>query len=214
MPNSTKQHYRKYLNSLLFLTGLTFATTWLPFLRGLMDGDSYFWGTSLFGRSFSGSGISGDFFYVLLNLIVGLLLLYSFYWMGKRIIFYSLLVVWYGSMIANTFYESFFGGGYFFNGDTLNVHLDLSYVILPLMLLMGILVIRVIQADRKLVLRSEWTRRNTIWALALLTPVIIQAYLFQEGEPHGVTDKIGVILALLQVLLVSIPLRAYKFRSE
>lgn len=214
MSTNVKKYKRKYLNVLLIITGISLATTWLPFLRGLMDGETYIWGTSLFGMTFSGSGISGDFYYVTLNLMAGLLLLYAFYWITNRIIFYSLLILWYGIMIANTFYEAIWGEGFFFNGDTLNVHVDLSYFILPVMLLFAILVTKVIRTDRKFTLRPEWTRRNTNWTVALLVPLFVQAYLFREGEPHGLTDKIGVVIALLQVILVSIPFRAYKFRPE
>jgi hypothetical protein len=211
MSVNVKRYNRKYLNLLLIITGLSMATTWLPFLRGLMDGETYTWGTSLFGMTFSGRGTSGDYYYVVLNLILCLLLLYSFYWLSRRITFYSLLILWYGVMIANVFYEAFWGEGFYFNGDTMNIHLDLSYIILPVMILIGILVLKVIRADRKHNMYPEWTRRNTIWAVALLLPLFIQAYLLREGEPHGLTDKIGVVLALLQVILISLPFRAYKF---
>jgi hypothetical protein len=214
MATNFMKYNRKNLNLLLIITGISLATTWLPFLRGMMDGETYTWGTSLFGVVFSGRGTSGDYYYVVLNLVFCLLLLYAFYWISRRVIFYSLLILWHGVMIANIFYEAFWGEGFVFNGDTMNIHINLSYIILPVMMLIGCLIVRVIRTDLKFTMHPEWTRRNTNWAMVLLLPLFVQAYLFREGEPHGLTDKIGVVIALLQVLFVTMPFRAYKFKPE
>jgi hypothetical protein len=214
MATNFMKYNRKNLNLLLIITGISLATTWLPFLRGMMDGETYTWGTSLFGFVFSGRGTSGDYYYVVLNLVFCLLLLYAFYWISRRVIFYSLLILWHGVMIANIFYEAFWGEGFVFNGDTMNIHINLSYIILPVMMLIGFLIVRVIRTDLKFTMHPEWTRRNTNWAMVLLLPLFVQAYLFREGEPHGLTDKIGVVIALLQVLFVTMPFKAYKFKPE
>jgi len=202
--------FKKRINLLLFLTGLTFATTWLPLVRGLMDGETYSWGTSLFGVSISGSGIGGDFYYIVINTLLGLFLMISFYWVRQRLLLYTLLIVWYGSMIANAFYEVFAGEGYYFHGDTLGIHLNLSYVILPFMVLLGVLVVLVIARDRRVYFVARWTKKNTIWLFLLLMPLPAQYMLLSTGEPHGSTDQVGVILALLQILLISRPLKAYE----
>lgn len=207
----TKKNHRvfKRLNLLLILTSLTFATSWLPFIRGIADGESYLWGTSLFGNSFYGKGMSGDFYYVVINVIICLVLMYSFYWIKNRIVFYTLLVVWYGSMIANSFYEVFAGDGYMFHGDTLNVHLDLSFIIIPIMILMGALVVKVILKDLKHSFIAKGTKKNKFWAILLLAPIPVQVVLFYMGEPHGISDKIGVIIALLQVVLAWTAFKGY-----
>jgi len=205
---NSRRRFRTY-NRLLFITGLTYATTWLPFLRGLMDGESYTWGTTLFGHVFSGSGTQGDFYFVVLNAFLGLWLLLSFYWSRWRMVFYGLLVLWNGSMIANAFYEVFFGQGYTFQGDTLGVNVDLSYVILPLMLGIGYLTGVVIKKDARYPFKARWTWKNTYWLLGLLLPLPVQYFLLHGGEPHGLTDQIGVIIALLQVFLLSWAFRAY-----
>lgn len=204
----------KRLNLLLILTSLTFATSWLPFIRGIADGESYQWGTNFFGKVFYGKGIGGDFYYVALNVFICLLLLYSFYWIKNRIVFYTLLVVWYGSMIGNSFYEVFLGDGYMFHGDTLNVHLDLSFIIIPFMIVMGALVVKVILEDRKYSFITKGTKKNKFWAILLLTPIPIQVVLFAMGEPHGITDKIGVIIALLQVALVWTAFKGYDIKEQ
>jgi hypothetical protein len=211
--DNKNQFYRK-LNLLLILTSLTFATSWLPFIRGISDGVSYQWGTSLFGEFFYGNGIGGDFYYVVVNVLIFLALMYTFYWIKNRTIFYLLLLVWYGSMIANSFYEVFLGEGYMFHGDTMNIHLDLSYAILPLMIMLGVFVLHVVFEDRKHSFTAKRHKKNKVWAICLLLPIPFQAVLFYMGEPHGITDKIGVIIALLQVVLVWTAFKAYDFAEK
>lgn len=210
METTKNRRFFKKLNFLLILTSFTFATSWLPFIRGISDGASYHWGTSLFGNTFYGKGMSGDFYYVVLNVMIGLMLMYSFYWIKNRMAFYLLLILWYGSMIANSFYEVFAGDGYMFHGDTLNVHLDLSFIIIPLMIVMGAFVVYVILEDRKYSFVAKGTKKNKFWAILLLFPIPVQAVLFSMGEPHGLTDKIGVIIALLQVALAWTAFKAYE----
>ncbi len=162
METKKLQRFFKRLNLLLILTSLTFATSWLPFIRGISDGESYQWGTTFFGKLFYGSGTGGDFYYVLLNVAIGLGLMYTFYWGRRRNMFYLLLIIWYGSMIANSFYEVFLGEGYMFHGDTLNVHLDLSFIIIPFMIVMGALVVKVIIEDRKHSFCSQSNQKEQI----------------------------------------------------
>lgn len=204
----------KRLNLLLILTSLTFATSWLPFIRGIADGESYHWGTSLFGNVFYGKGTGGDFYYVAINVFLCLLLMYFFYWIKNRKVFYSLLVLWYGSMIGNSFFEVFAGDGYMFHGDTLNVHLDLSFIIIPFMIVMGALVVKVILEDLNHSFVAKGTKKNKFWAILLLAPIPVQIVLFYMGEPHGITDKIGVIIALLQVALAWTAFKGYNIIEE
>lgn len=204
----------KRLNLLLILTSLTFATSWLPFIRGIADGESYHWGTSLFGNVFYGKGTGGDFYYVAINVFLCLLLMYFFYWIKNRKVFYSLLVLWYGSMIGNSFFEVFAGDGYMFHGDTLNVHLDLSFIIIPFMIVMGALVVKVILEDLNHSFVAKGTKKNKFWAILLLAPIPVQIVLFYMGESHGITDKIGVIIALLQVALAWTAFKGYNIIEE
>lgn len=209
METTQNNLFFKKLNLLLIITGFTFATSWLPFIRGISDGESYQWGTTLFGELFYGDGVGGDFYYVVINVVIFLALMYSFYWIKNRMVFYILLLVWYGSMICNAFYEVFVGEGYIFHGDTMNVHLNLSYAILPIMILMGVFVLHVAREDRKHFFRAKRHKKNNLWALVLLLPIPAQGVLFYMGEPHGITDKIGVIIALLQVVLVWTAFKGY-----
>ena len=214
METKKSRHFFKRLNLLLILTSLTFATSWLPFIRGIADGESYHWGTSLFGNVFYGKGTGGDFYYVAINVFLCLLLMYFFYWIKNRKIFYSLLVLWYGSMIGNSFFEVFAGDGYMFHGDTLNVHLDLSFIIIPFMIVMGALVVKVILEDLNHGFVAKGTKKNKLWAILLLAPIPVQIVLFYMGEPHGITDKIGVIIALLQVALAWTAFKGYNIIEQ
>lgn len=210
----TNRRFFRNLNLLLFFTGLTFMTSWLPFLRGLLDGPSYEWGSSFFGKQFSGAGTGGDYYYILMNVVAGLLLMVSFYWIRQRWVFYGLLIVWYGSMIANAFYEVLAGQGYMFHGDTLNIHLNLAYVILPIMILAGVLAGYVIHKDSGIRFQANWVKKNGYWLAALLLPLPFQYFLLSGGEPHGLTDQIGVVLALLQVVFLYKPFKAYRLVGE
>lgn len=97
-----------------------------------------------------------------------------------------------------------------FHGDTLNVHLDLSFIIIPFMIFLGALVVKVILEDRKHSFVTEGTKKNKFWATLLLVPIPVQVVLFYMGEPHGITDKIGVVIALLQVALAWTAFKSYK----
>ena len=206
--------YVKLLNVLLFLTGLTFITTWLPFLRSIMDGASYQWGAEFFGSMYSGKGLSGDFLYVCINFVLGMGLLYSVFWIKNRKIFYGLAILWFGSMIGNAFFHVASGEGYEFHGDTLGIHVDLAYVIIPFLSLLGIFVGYMILQDRNQNLNFQWGKKNRMWARILLGLIPIQAVLLATGEAHGTTDQIGVVLAIAQVFLLNRVFKGYEEQTE
>ena len=66
----------KLLKAILIWTVLTLVIVWLPLVRGLMDGDSYQWGYSFWGWQASSHGIRGDYWLVVLQAILGVVLLY------------------------------------------------------------------------------------------------------------------------------------------
>lgn len=198
------QKYQPFFNKLtflLFVTSLSSATSWLPLIRGISDGESYLWGTTLFGNLFQGKGVAGDFYFVVINLLLVTVLMYAFYWIKDRRIFYGLLGLWYGSMIANAIFDVILGERFMFHGDTLNVHVDLTYILMPLLLLLGAFVVNVILADQKHPFLARGHRNNRLWAMLFLLPIPVQVALFYMGEPHGITDQIGVVIALLQAAL-------------
>ncbi|MDY8135875.1 hypothetical protein [Aquimarina sp. 2201CG5-10] len=178
---------------------MTFVTTWLPLLRCVFDGTSYRWGTGYYGLSFASRGFSTDYIVLIVFFFLYLALFASFYWVKKRIFFYLLLAWWWFHSFGNLLYYIVRNGDTMFHGDTLNIHISISKIVIPISILALILIIFVIIKDKKLAeVKIAWKRYNRIMALAVLLPISIQGVLFWIGEPHGLTDKIGVFIALLQ----------------
>ncbi len=213
MKKITNQRFFNLLSWFLFVTALTFITTWLPFLRSLCDGESYRWGTSFYGLTFSGAGLSTDYYYLVINFAIGFFLMWSMYWTGKRIIFYTLGLLWYGFIFTNSLYQVFLGGGYEFHGDTLGIHLDLSYVIVPAVTLLLAAMIYFIIQDRGRPFNAQWVKKNRIWTLLILLPIPLQAILLRTGESHELSDQIGVIIAIVQVVVLPFALKGYKIMT-
>lgn len=194
----THHAFTKRLTFLLFVTSVSSATTWLPFIRGISDGLSYQWGATFYGKLFAGKGVTGDFYFVVINLMLVTLLMYSIYWIRDRRICYGLLIIWYGSILGNLGYEVMIGERYMFHGDTLNVHVDLTYFLVPVFLLPGAFVVYMIREDRKHSLIVKRHRKNRLWAMFIVLPIPLQVVLFYSGPPHGISDQVGVVIALLQ----------------
>ena len=51
----------KLLKAILIWTLVALVIIWLPLVRGLMDGESYHWDSSLWGYQLGGRGIHGDY---------------------------------------------------------------------------------------------------------------------------------------------------------
>jgi len=47
-----------------------------------------------------------------------------------------------------------------------------------------------------------WSPTNTLWLALLLMMLPVQFALLRFGEAHGLTDRIGVVLTVLQCLLL------------
>ncbi|MEO0570628.1 MAG: ubiquinol cytochrome C oxidoreductase [Bacteroidota bacterium] len=198
---SSRQRYSLF-NILMFSIAFTFPVVWLPFLRCLFDGKSYSWGQTYFGKQLYSEGIAPDYIWLIIFLVFYVFLFYSFYWLGKRIIFYVLLLIWWLHSFGNLWYDIIKNGDTMFHGDTLNVHISLTGVIAPISIVAAVLIIMVILKDRKMPdFGIAWGKRNTFWAFIILGPLVAQIFLFVMGEPHGTTDEIGVVIAILQALL-------------
>lgn len=188
---------------LLFITGITFMLVWLPLLRCLMDGRSYHWGTTFYGQQLSSAGLSGDYLFLVVQLLFFAALFYAFFWVKNRAIFYILLGVWFFNTLGNFLFSIIQEGDTQFHGDTLNVHISLSSIVLTLSIITIACMAWVIRNDRKQTETAiPWGRRNRLLALLLLGPLPIQFILFATGKPHGTTDQIAVIMAIAQALLI------------
>lgn len=192
----------RLFNSLMFVVAITFMLVWLPLLRCLFDGTSYSWGQWYFGITLASQGLAADYLALILFFVLYLALFASFYWVKNRLVFYILLTWWWMHAFGNLLLDIFIHGDTMFHGDTLNVHISLSTLVLTLSALSLLLILLVIRKDRQLSEVSiAWSRPNRLKAWIILAPLALQAVLLASGEPHGITDQIGVILAITQALI-------------
>lgn len=199
----------RILKAILIWTMLTMLITWLPLVRGAMDGNSYQWGNSFWGMQLGGSGVGGDYWLLIVQAVLGLAVLY-FGWRGARPPFHWLLLLWHVPLAVQAFYEAFtHPEDYRFQGDTLGVDVSLAWVG-PLFfggfaLLALFWVVRDLKKNREKV-SIEWTRTNRILFVIVLGLLPIQFVLLRFGEQHGPRDQAGVILTMLQLLLINLAL--------
>ncbi|AXT19172.1 ubiquinol cytochrome C oxidoreductase [Flavobacteriaceae bacterium AU392] len=188
---------------LSLIIGFTFLTTWLPLLRALFDGESYSWGMGYFGLSFSGKGLTSDYLILIVFLILYIALFASFNWIKNRVIFYLLLFWWWLHSFGNLLYDIIKNGDSMFHGDTLNIHVSISAIVIPLSIIALGLIIFIIKKDKQLQeVHIAWSRSNNIKVLIILGPLVLQGVFFAIGEPHGITDQIGVFIAIIQCFVI------------
>ncbi len=193
----------KLTNVLSFLISLTFMIVWLPFLRSIFDGSSYEWGTVYYGFPLGGAGITPDFFFLILQLAFYVALFFAIHWAGNRKLFYGLLLAWFMNVFGNLLADIAINGDTMFHGDTLNVHISLTWIILPLSLLALLLIAAVIITDRKAAEeRIPWSGANRMRLWLILGSLPVQAVLLATGDPHGFTDQVGVIITIVQCFLI------------
>jgi hypothetical protein len=197
----------RLLKVILILTALTVLTTWLPLIRGLMDGPTYQWGQSLFGADFGGKGLGGDYWMLVLQAVIVVPLIYLG-WRGARSPFHWLLLLWNVPSTANAFYNAIaFPEDYRFKGDTLGVDVSVAWVAplfwSVLMLLSIVWIVRDLKRPAERV-PVAWTRRNTILLTLVLLLLPVQFGLLRFGEPLSTNDQIGVVLTMIQWLLLNL----------
>ncbi len=197
-------------NALLFIVGITFLVTWLPLLRSLFDGQSYQWGLSYFGYFLGGKGVTPAYLFLVIQLLFYGVLFMSFYWIKNRIVHYVLMGIWWVHIFGNLLFDIYTSGDTEFHGETMNVHVSLSAIVIPLSLVTILLMILTIRKDMHAGnVMISWSRRNTMLALIILGPLPIQAILLASGEPHGITDQIGVLISIAQCLAIPFIVRPY-----
>jgi hypothetical protein len=197
----------RLLKAILIWTMLTLIIVWLPFVRGLMDGDSYHWANSFWGKEIGGSGVHGDYWILLVQAVVGIAVLYLG-WRGARQPFHWLLLLWLIPLAVQACYDSFTAPEeYRFRGDTLGVDVSLAWVG-PLLygafaLLAIVWVIRDLRSARERV-TPEWARLSRVLLLIAVILLPIQFVLLRFGEQHSPRDQMGVILTMLQWVLINL----------
>ena len=196
----------RLLRGLLLWTALTTIVFWLPFVRGLFDGESYQWG----GFGFSGRGTSGDYWFVVVASVLAIALQYLA-WRGPRVPFYALFGGWHLYLAFTTASAAISDPASLrFQGETLGV--DVSFAVAaPIMMgtAAAIVLFWMVRDARSATPRPAWTAwspRNTRWVLALAALLPMQLVLLRVGEPHGTTDQIGVLVTIAQWFLLSVAL--------
>ena len=196
----------RLLRAILIWTGITFIIVWLPLVRGLMDGESYQWGNSLWGMQIGGRGVHGDYWLLVIQAAFGIVLLYLG-WRGARQPFHWLLLLWQIPLAAQACYYAFTSPeDYRFRGDTLGVDVSLAWVgpvFAGGFALLSILWVVRDWRTRGERLVPEWGRVNFIFLSIVLFLLPIQFVLLRFGEPHGTRDQVGVILTMTQWLLIN-----------
>ena len=191
---------------------LLFTATWLPLLRGAMDGSSYAWGGGHFGYQFTGTGLSGDYPYILAKAAIALLLLYSG-WRRPNGGFRLALVAWLALMLADTIYNVISAPESFrFQGDTLGVDLSLVLVAPALDALM--LLLAAWWAFQAPLLPVPPLARANIVLLATATLLLpVQYGLLSSGRGQDMNAVVGVLLTLLGWILFSTGLGLWRIRG-
>ena len=195
---------------LTLIISLTFILVWLPLLRSLFDGSSYQWGLNYFGFQLHGAGITPSYLFLVVQLVFYVALFVSIYRVQNRKVYYVLLLLWFVHVFGNLLADIAINGDTRFEGDTLGVSISLFWIVLPLSALALLLIFLAIRADRRATPQSiPWSAKNRTLLWLILGPLPIQAILLAAGEPHGVTDQIGVILTIVQCFLLPLVVRPY-----
>jgi hypothetical protein len=194
------------LRALLAWTAVTTLPFWLPLVRSVMDGDSYEWGFF----AFRGHGLRGDLWLPAICVTLALAIR-RLGWRGARPPFHALLLLWLIPIGAGATYLSIARPEDFtFRGDTMGLSIPLAPVGILLFGGFAVLAVFWVVRDLRSGRRREappWTRTNTTLVSGLLALLPIQFILLRFGEPHGTTDKIGVVVTIVQWLLVGTALR-------
>jgi len=191
---------------LWFLIALKTLLPWLVFFRLTFEGNSYEWGTTLFGRTFYSAGLTRlDFLLIYVLLSTGIFLLYHLRNFNFRIAA-PVVLLYFAVFAVDALYNLALGEPIIFQGDTLGVNINIS---IPFFIF----------HFAALALAVTWwwgVRRDSISRSApALTParavvvkfciafIPVQLILLIFGEPHGTTDAVGVIGTLLQGALLA-----------
>ncbi len=102
-----------------------------------------------------------------------------------------------------------------FHGDTMGVHIHLLWFVVPVAFLSIYTIYYMILQDwRAEEVEIPWNSKNNLALLFILGPLPLQWILLASGEPHGITDQIGVIISIIQAYAVPFILRPYKASIE
>lgn len=211
IPAAPPRQPDRLLRWVLAWTSVTLLSSWLPFVRGLIEGRTYEWGSAYFGHAYGGRGVTAGTSILAAELALGLLLL-SLGWRGARprSLFVPLLLGWHALLAANaTFNAVQSPDGYRIRGDSLGLDLNLTW--LGPLFFCGLFLFALRWAWKSAGeapgQEPVWTPANTAWAVGLALALPVQVVLLRSGGQHGLGDQIGVFLTIGQWLLVPMALK-------
>jgi hypothetical protein len=187
---------------------LSFRTLlpWLVSHRLALEGDSYSWGTEYFGHMFHSAGLARPdalLVFALLGIHLALLQLLR---SGEFRVAAPAVTGLLGIFAADAVYELVAGEPVIFRGDTLDVTLNVTPMFFSLQFGLFALALAWWFGVRDLprVPRARplsISRRRLLLAALALFP--IQITLLVVGEPHALTDEIGVLMTLSQWVILA-----------
>jgi hypothetical protein len=186
---------------------------WLPFVRSIFDGTSYVWGTQYFGATITGKGITPSFIFIIAQLALYAAVIIGLYRMKNRQFYGALLGIWWVNVFGNLIFDIIKNGDTMFHGDTLNVHISITAIILPLAAIAMLLIVQVLRTEKESVTIS-WTKKNRTLLNIFLVMLPILFILLSTGETHGLTDQIGVIIAIAQCFYIPVIFRPYGYKHS
>lgn len=106
-------------------------------------------------------------------------------------------------------------GDTMFHGDSLNVHVSLTYFIVPYAAAVLLLMAKVIGEDMKTPDQAiGWSLINHRLLVSFLIMLPLLYMLLSTGQPHGTTDQIGVLIAIGQYFFIPFIIRPYHFSRQ
>lgn len=182
---------------------------WLVFFRLTFEGDSYSWGMEYFGHMFYSSGLARADFLVIYALLASSL--YLLFLLRRHNIRLAglLLTIFLGFFAADAAYAFLAGEPMIFQGDTLGVTVDLTILFFIFQFGMFALALAWWWGSRDVSRGAgpqAMANYKKIMVKICIAIVPVQLVLLIFGEPHELTDEIGVILTLSQWAMLAFAL--------
>lgn len=196
------------------LLGLTavLVLNWLPLVRSLLDGPSYQWGLQMFGRSFGGAGLEGDYGLLVGWAAIGVGLIFLG-WRRPGPLFKVAALLWTGALAADSAWIVWSGQEVAFEGATLGVALSFERIaagIYGLLFLLAATWALLGRPERA----SRWTGLNTALLATAVLMLPVQYLLLRTGQGQEARDVIGVLMTMGQWLLISLSLVPWPDRGS
>lgn len=189
----------------VLLVGLTlaFILAWLPAVRGLLDGPTYKWGLTLFGKQFSGAGLDGDYWFVAAEAALGIVTLFLG-WRSPGFVFKALSVLFSGVWFADAVYTNLITGeGQVFEGATLGVNVSVGLIFLTVFGALFALSL-VWAVFGRAGTPPRWSLANSALLSVVILLLPVQYLMLSSGQGREFADQFGVLVTMGQWLLLSL----------